>query len=191
MENFIPLRFTDRTIWRQWLVENSARAHAVWLELARKDSDKTTLMLAEAVEEAICFGWIDGKLRSKDKEHFILRFSPRQPASVWSRINRERAEVLAAQGKMTPAGLATIEEAKKRGLWDAAYTNKTPDEIPPDLADALRENPKAAANFDRFANTYRNTYTGWIASAKTQATRKKRIEEVVRRAELNLKPGMP
>ncbi len=191
MENFIPLIFTDRTIWRQWLVENSARAREVWLELARKNSDKTTLMLAEAVEEAICFGWIDGKLRSRDKEHFILRFSPRQPASVWSRINRERAEGLAAQGKMTPAGLATIEEAKKRGLWDAAYTNKTPDMIPPDLADALKENPQASANFERYANTYRNMYTGWVASAKTDETRRKRIQEVVKRASLGLKPGAP
>jgi uncharacterized protein YdeI (YjbR/CyaY-like superfamily) len=118
-----------------------------------------------------------------------LRFSPRKAKSVWSKINKEKAELLIAQGKMTNAGLAKIKEAKKNGLWEAAYTNKKKDAIPDDLEVALSQNDSAWHNFHRFANSYRNMYIGWIISAKTEETRKKRIVEVVKRSALNIKPG--
>jgi uncharacterized protein YdeI (YjbR/CyaY-like superfamily) len=109
---------------------------------------------------------------------------------VWSRINKDKAEQLIARGRMTPAGLARIEETKKNGSWDAAYTNRVRDKIPPGLEKALKENLMAWTNFKNFANTYLNRYIGWIMSAKTEATRAKRIAEVVKRSALNQKPGV-
>jgi len=185
-----PLAFENARQWRAWLEENGAAAREAWLLHCKKGSGKASLGLAEAVEEALCFGWVDGKLKSLDKDYFILRYSPRQPGSVWSKINRDRAERLISEGRMAPAGLAAVAEAKKRGAWDAAYTNKTADAPPPGLLKALEENPPARRNFEAFANTYRNMYTGWVAAAKTEETRQKRIREVVRRSALNLKPGV-
>jgi len=184
------LSFTDSQEWRKWLTENHSRQEEVWLVHYKKHSGKASIGLNGAVEEALCFGWIDGKLKSVDKERFILRYSPRKPNSVWSKINRDKAEQLIAQGRMTAAGLTKIEEAKKNGTWDAAYTNKVRDEIPSDLRKALMENTKAWNNFESFANSYRNMYIGWVIGAKTEETRRKRIIEVVKRSALNMKPGI-
>jgi uncharacterized protein YdeI (YjbR/CyaY-like superfamily) len=129
----------------------------------------------DAVAEALCFGWIDGKLKSIDEDRFILRYSPRKAKSVWSKINKEKAEKLIASGRMTADGLAKIEEAKKNGYWDAAYTNRTKYEMPDDLKKALIEDIDAWNNFENFANSYRNMYIGWVIGAKTEATRQKRI----------------
>ena len=107
----------------------------------KKGSGKQTLTLQDAVEEAICFGWIDSKLRKRNDKTFVLRFSPRKPNSVWSKINKERAEQLIASGQMSPAGLATVKEAKKNGAWDRAYTNITLDAVPTDLKEALLKEP--------------------------------------------------
>ena len=176
--------------WRKWLDGNANGAQEVWLVHYKKHSGKTSISHNDAVAEALCFGWIDGKLKSVDEDRFILRYSPRKANSVWSKINRDKAEQLIAQGRMTRAGLAKIEEAKRNGYWDAAYTNKTKDEMPADLRQALVKHTKALSNFTNFANTYRNMYIGWINSAKTEETRKKRIAEVVKRSALNRKPGI-
>jgi uncharacterized protein YdeI (YjbR/CyaY-like superfamily) len=106
---------------------------------------------------------------------------------MWSLLNRRKVERLIAEGRMTSAGLAAVREAKKRGLWEAAYTSRSKGEIPPDLKVALEEHPAAKAKFDRLANSYRNMYISWVNTAKTGATRKKRIEEVVRRVADNIK----
>ncbi len=182
--------FKDRQGWREWLEGNADTAQEVWLVHFKKRSEKVSVSHDEAVEEALCFGWIDGKLKSIDDDRFILRYSPRKAGSVWSRINRDKAERLIDQGKMTKAGQAAIEQAKKNGSWDAAYTNKIKDEIPPDLKKVLMEDSKAWENFNNFANTYRNMYTEWVNSAKTEETRKKRIIEIVKRSALNKKPGI-
>jgi len=184
------LYFQDRRGWRKWLEENSNNTQEVWLVHYKKHSNKLSVSHNDAVEEALCFGWIDGKLKSIDDDKFILRYSPRKSNSVWSKINKDNAERLIAQGKMTKAGLAKIDEAKKNGYWDTAYTNKTKDEMPEDLMKALTEDSKAWQNFGNFANSYRNMYIGWIVGAKTEATRKKRIAEVVKRSALNKKPGI-
>ena len=139
------------------------------------------------MEEAICFGWIDGKLRKVDEDSFIVRFTPRKAKSVWSKINRERAEKLVASGRMTGTGLAKINEAKKSGFWDNAYTNRIRDEVPADLKEALIAKGKAWENFQGFANTYRNMYVGWVTSAKTDETRKNRIAKVVSQSLQNKK----
>ena len=143
--------------------------------------------MEESVEEAICFGWIDGKLKRLDAERFMLRFSPRRANSVWSKINKERAERLMKSGRMTAAGLVKIEEAKKSGFWDNAYTNKTKEAIPLDLKEALMKDKKAWGNFQNFANSYRNMYIGWVNNAKTTETRVKRIQKIVQQSLHNKK----
>ena len=185
MENM--LSFTNREDWRFWLEENYEKENYVWLTLYKKKFRKKGMTLQDAVEEAICFGWIDGKLKRLDTERFILRFSPRKARSVWSKINKERAEMLLKSGKMTDAGLVKIQEAKKNGLWESAYTNKTKEEIPLDLKEALMKEKKAWDNFQRFANSYRNMYIGWVNSGKTAETRIKRIKKVVEQSLLNKK----
>jgi uncharacterized protein YdeI (YjbR/CyaY-like superfamily) len=187
MELNSALSFKDRDEWRKWLEKNYRKEKEVWLVHYKKHVGKIGIQLEEAVEEALCFGWIDGKLRKVDKERFILRYSPRKANSVWSKLNRERVERLMKAGKMTAAGLSIIEEAKKRGSWNKAYTNLKRDRIPSDLRKALAEDKKALDNFQRFANSYRNMYIQWVKSAKTGKTRRKRIEKVVKHASQNKK----
>lgn len=187
MEFNSALSFKNRDEWRKWLENNYQTEKEVWLFHYKKHVGKIGIQLEEAVEEALCFGWIDGKLRKVDDERFMLRYSPRKPDSVWSRLNREKVETLIAAGKMTAAGLSIIEEAKKRGSWDQAYTNLKRDRIPADLRKALAQDKTALDNFQRFANSYRNMYIQWVKSAKTAKTRKGRIEKVVKQAAQNKK----
>jgi len=179
--------FRNRDEWRKWLEKNHNREKEIWLIHYKKNSGKSNVTHEEAVEEAICFGWIDGKLKRIDPEKFILRYSPRKANSVWSKINKERAEKMKKLGKMTNAGLIKIEEAKKIGSWNNAYTNKKRERIPIDLKKALMEDKRAWDNFQNFANSYRNMYVGWIKGAKAVETRKKRIGKVVKQSLLNKK----
>jgi uncharacterized protein YdeI (YjbR/CyaY-like superfamily) len=181
------LRFKTSAAWRKWLQNNHDKETEAWLVIYKKGNNRTGLRYEEALEEALCFGWIDGKMKSIDKDTFILRYSPRNARSIWSQQNREKTEQLMASGKMTPAGLARVEEAKMNGTWEKAYTQKKKDEIPADLEAALSQNQIALSNFSKFANSYRNMYILWVNSAKTEATRKKRISEVVERSKLNKK----
>ncbi len=181
------LDFGDRDDWRLWLEKNHDRENQAWLIHYNRRSGKKGITLEDAVEEAICFGWIDGKLKKIDDEKYAIRFSPRKANSVWSRINRERAKRLIESGRMTKAGLAKIEEAKKSGHWTNAYTSKDKERMPSDLKEALVKDCRAWDNFRNFANTYRNMYIGWVNSAKTDITRKKRIEKVIEQSLQNKK----
>lgn len=177
----------DRNNWRNWLSQNHDKKDCIWLIVKKKNSSNLGICLEEAVEEAICFGWIDGKLQKLDDKRFLLRFSPRKANSVWSKINKERAEILIETGRMMPEGLVTIKQAKISGAWDCAYTNKTTDPVPADLEEALMKNKPAWSNFQKFTNSYRNMYIGWIAAAKTKETRTRRIERVTELSEQNKK----
>ena len=181
--------FENSREWRSWLQRSHEKEKEAWLVINKRRSHKTGISYTEALEEALCFGWIDGKLKSIDQDKFLLRFSPRIVRSVWSRINKEKAEQLIAQNRMTAAGLARIEEAKRNGLWDIAYTSRKGDEVPFDLEAALMKDEQARFNFHNFANSYRNNYISWINAAKRAETREKRISEVVERSRLNKKPG--
>jgi uncharacterized protein YdeI (YjbR/CyaY-like superfamily) len=184
------LHFRNSSEWHHWLSQHHDVEKEAWLIINKKHSSKAGIGHDKALEEALCFGWIDGILRSVDGDSFALRFSPRKAKSAWSKINKEKAELLIAQGRMTNAGSAKIEEAKKNGLWEDAYTNRKKGMIPTDLVSALSANRVAWANFHGFANSYRNMYIGWVAGAKTNETRKRRIAEVVKRSILNKKPGI-
>ena len=190
MEIGEAIYFKSNQQFRKWLTKNHAKRKEQWLGFYKKHTEKLGIQYEKAVDEATCFGWIDGKLRRVDDEKHIIRFSPRKAKSVWSKINKERAERLINGGKMTAAGFASIEEAKKSGSWEKAYTNIKRERMRPDLKKALTKNKKAWDNFQNFANSYRNMYIGWVANAKTKETRLKRIKEVVKRTEQNKKPGI-
>jgi uncharacterized protein YdeI (YjbR/CyaY-like superfamily) len=184
------LLFKNRDEWRYWLEKNHAILTEVWLIHYKKSLGKNSLNHFDAVEEALCFGWIDSKLKKIDEERFILKYFPRKSKSVWSKINKDNAEKMISLGKMTQAGFDKIKEAKKQGFWDTAYTNLVKEQLPSDLKKALVVNQIAWTNFQHFANSYRNMYIGWVKNAKNEETRKKRISKVVERSLHNKKPGV-
>jgi len=184
------LLFENKKEWRKWLVSNHSKLKEIWLIHYKKSSDKKNINHYDAVEEALCFGWIDSTLKRIDDERYVLRYTPRKEKSVWSKINKETAERMILLGKMTESGFVTIDLAKKHGLWEKAYTNKVKEELPSDLKKALCSDKIAWNNFQNFANSYRNMYIGWVKNAKTDITRTKRISEVVKRSKDNKKPGI-
>ena len=171
--------FSSQQAFEVWLTSQPADCRGLWLKIAKKASGITSISSAEAVDSALCHGWIDGQLDSFDGNYWLIRFTPRQPASKWSEINRARAQELVALGRMRPAGLKEIERAKKDGRWDAAYAAQSTAQVPDDLARSLAKNKKAKAFFEtldsknRFAILYR------IHSAKKPETRAARIEKFV------------
>jgi uncharacterized protein YdeI (YjbR/CyaY-like superfamily) len=185
----LDLEVGDRRGWRRWLEDNHTYETEAWVVIQKKRSNKKGLKYDEAVDEAICFGWIDSKMQRIDDERFRQRFSPRKRNSLWSKINRERAEKMIELGLMIGAGFEAIEEAKRNGQWDSAYTSKVTPIIPENLVEALQENNVSRENFDRFSNSVKLQYVHWIESAKREETRARRIAEVVKRAEQNIKPS--
>ena len=183
------LRPRDAAEWRRWLERHHASEPGVVLRLSKKSVPKG-LHYLEALEEALCFGWIDGKLRAHDASTFLQRFSPRRPNSVWSESNRERVERLLREGRMLPAGEATIEAARRSGAWDTAYRASRVPRTPTDLSKALRANPAAWAHFRAWAPTYRSACIRFVADAKRDATRRTRIRRVVKRAAEDKRPGI-
>ncbi|WP_406661276.1 YdeI/OmpD-associated family protein [Methanolobus sp. ZRKC3] len=181
---------TTREEWRKWLQKNHDSSKVIWLILFKKHTGEPTIPYEDAVEEALCFGWIDSKVKTVDDKRYMQKYTPRKDNSIWSAINKQRAQKLIREGRMTTAGLEKIEEAKINGKWSDPYTAKKKLPIPTELKEALMKNEMAWQNFNRFANSYRDLYIGWIADAKRSDTRKRRIEEVVKRSELNQKPGM-
>lgn len=166
--------------WRRWLRVNHAKRTEVWLVIRKKHATLDAVTYEEALDEAICFGWIDGKMRSVDDQRYILRFSPRKPGSLWSLSNRERAEKLMRLGRMAKAGLAKVEDAKRNGQWSAAYTSKEAPAIPPDLQAALDQDLDARERFGGLTHSAQTAYVVWVGQAKRPETRKKRIEQVVK-----------
>jgi uncharacterized protein YdeI (YjbR/CyaY-like superfamily) len=183
------LHAVDRGAWRAWLAEHHASAPGVWLVYYRKATGRTGVSYDEAVEEALAFGWIDSKTNPRDEEGWLQMFTPRRPGSPWSRSNKERVARLEREGRMTPAGRALVEAAKRDGSWTKldAVENL---EVPPDLAKALAANPQAEQHFNAFSPSARRHILGWIASAKRPETRAKRIAETVRLAAQNVKANM-
>lgn len=165
--------------WEAWLEEHHATESVVWLRLAKKGSGVVTVTRAEALEVALCYGWIDGQSRTQDERYWLQRFTPRSRRSKWSKVNCEAVEALIRAGRMKPAGLAAVEAAKADGRWDAAYAPPSRIEVPDDLAVALERNPAAESAFraldsrNRYAALYR------IHDAKKPETRARRIEKVV------------
>ncbi|HEX2619420.1 MAG TPA: YdeI/OmpD-associated family protein [Phototrophicaceae bacterium] len=176
----------DRQEWRAWLEQNHATAPGVWLIYYKKETGKPYFDHGDAVEEALCFGWIDSVRNTNDDESYLQFFSPRKAKSPWSKLNKTRVEMLIAEGLMTPAGLEKIEIAKQNGAW-ASYDAVEELTVPNDLAAALSENETARVNFEAFSPSSKKSILWWIESAKRPETRAKRIEETVRLAAENIR----
>jgi uncharacterized protein YdeI (YjbR/CyaY-like superfamily) len=173
------LAFPDPAAWEKWLAAEHADASGLWLKLAKKGCPHTTVSYAEALDIALCFGWIDGQKRPLDDDYWLQRFTPRKPRGKWSKINRGKAEALIAAGRMRPTGLREVEAAKADGRWDAAYDGQSTATVPDDLRQALDADADADAFFatldrgNRYAILYR------IKEAKKPETRAARIAKFV------------
>jgi uncharacterized protein YdeI (YjbR/CyaY-like superfamily) len=178
----------DRAAWRAWLEANHATARGVWLVTWRPRSGRIGLDYEAAIEEALCFGWVDSTGGRVDDERGKLYFAPRKARSVWAASNKARVERLMREGRMTPAGLAVIERAKANGSWEILDSVERL-EVPPDLAAALASSPAAAANFAAFPPSARKLYLGTIALARRPETRAQRIRTVAEAAARNERPG--
>lgn len=180
----------SREEWRSWLESYHASVQAIWLVFYKKHTGKSSLTYRDSLEEALCFGWIDGVRRSIDAEKYACRFTPRRRKSKWSAFNMKLAEKLIREGMMAPAG---FEAYKRRELHDAATRaagNSSKIRLTPEIEAALHENKTAWKNFQALAPSYRKQYAGWIQSAKRPETRLKRLEEAVRLLEENKKLGL-
>ena len=182
--------FRTREDWRAWLGENHGTAAEIWLIIRKKHVAKAGLTYLEALEEALCFGWIDGILKRIDDEKHTIRFTPRRKNSLWSEQNKKRVAKLIEEGRMTEAGLAKIQEAQANGQWEKAAVREDVTQIPAELSGALAKNAAARRNFERLAPCYRKQFLSWIGSAKRDQTRCARVAEAVRLLAGNRRLGM-
>jgi uncharacterized protein YdeI (YjbR/CyaY-like superfamily) len=173
------LAFADPPAFDAWLASQGSIAPGIWLRLAKKGAPERTLTKSEAIDVALCHGWIDGQLNTYDDHFWLIRFTPRKPRSKWSELNRRRATELLAEGRMRAAGLARIEMAKSDGRWDVAYAPASAAEAPPDLAAALDANPKAAAFFATLTGANRYAILYRIGAVKTPEARARKITRFV------------
>lgn len=165
--------------WEAWLDDHHADSPGVWIKMAKKDSGIESVNHPGAVERALCFGWIDGRREALDDRYFLQRFGPRRPRSNWSRINREKAEQLIAEGMMRPAGLSEVERAKADGRWERAYDSQSRSTVPDDLQRELDSRPKAKASFDQLTSQNRYAILYQLQDAKKPETRARRLAKFV------------
>ena len=171
--------FPSPQTWETWLEANHDTSPGVWLKIAKKDSGERTVSYSDALEVALCFGWIDGQKAALDDTHWLQRFTPRRARSKWSRINRDKASALIESGQMRPAGLREVELARADGRWDAAYEGQRSSTVPPDLAAALAANDEARAFFGKLSSANRYAILYRVNEAKRPETRARRIATFV------------
>jgi len=183
----------NRKSWREWLQLNHSTSPGVWVIYYKKQSGKHNVNYDEAVEEALCFGWIDSAPRKLDSNRAMLKFTPRKAKSAWSQLNKTRVKKLIQQRLMTAAGHSKIKQAKKDGSWNkltASDLHVNRKSLPDELFSALKKNKRALENFKNFAPGYRKRFLFWIDSAKRKETREARIKQTVLMAIANQKPGL-
>ena len=173
------IAFKSQPAFDRWLASQTAEGRGLWLKIAKKSSGIASISRAEAVDTALCHGWIDGQLDSFDGDYWLIRFTPRQSTSLWSEKNRARALELVALGRMRPAGLSEIERARKDGRWDKAYAAQSTAQVPDDLGQALSKSRKAQAFFDTLDSHNRYAILYRIHNARKPETRSARIEKFV------------
>jgi uncharacterized protein YdeI (YjbR/CyaY-like superfamily) len=174
-----PVAFATAAAWRAWLADHHASATGLWLKIAKKAAAEGTLSYAEALDEALCFGWIDAQTRGLDDDYWLKRFTPRKRDSRWSKINTQKAEALIAAGRMQPAGLAEIDRARADGRWTAAYAGPRSITVPDDLAAALAANPAAAEFFATLNSINRYAILYRIGTVKRPETRARKIAQYI------------
>jgi len=173
------LLFASADEFEVWLEDHHAEPGGIWLQIAKKGAPEPSVTYAEAVELALCFGWIDGQRRALDATHFLQRFTPRRPRGRWSKINREKAEALIADERVRPAGMAEIEAARADGRWEAAYEGQRTAKVPDDLQRELDANPAAAAFFAELDSANRYAIVYRLGEAKKPETRERRLRKFV------------
>jgi uncharacterized protein YdeI (YjbR/CyaY-like superfamily) len=183
------LRVTSRDRWRAWLASHYQSETEVWLIYYKKHTGKPRIPYDHAVEEALCFGWIDSIVKRIDDEKFAQKFTPRRDCTKWSALNKRRVRKLIREGRMTEAGLAKIDLATLGEEPQTKQSNGAP-EIPRFVTQALTASPRAWENFQKLAPSYRRLYIGWIMDAKKEATRQRRLREAVSLLEQNKKLGL-
>jgi uncharacterized protein YdeI (YjbR/CyaY-like superfamily) len=171
--------FKSKEDWAVWLDQNHGESTGLWLQMAKKGSKLQSVTYAEALEIALCYGWIDGQKRPQDEEMWLQRFLPRCAKSVWSKINREKAVALMASGQMKPAGVAAVEQAKQAGRWDTAYDSPRSAAVPSDFQAALNASPKAKAFFETLDKANRYALLWRIQTVKKTETRVRKIAHFV------------
>ncbi len=171
--------FPSQADWEAWLEEHHAAAPEVWVKFAKKGSGVQSVSYGEAVESALCFGWIDGQMKSLDERFYLQRFTPRRRRSAWSKVNVEKATALIEAGRMRPAGLAEVERAKADGRWDAAYAGQRSASVPDDLERELDTRPAAKAFFAGLSSQNRYAILYRLQDAKKPETRERRLRKFV------------
>jgi uncharacterized protein YdeI (YjbR/CyaY-like superfamily) len=186
----MELYLKNRKEWHKWLEDNHSTSDEVWLIYYKKPSGKPRIPYNDAVEEALCFGWIDGKIKRINEDYYIQRFTPRRSGSRWSKYNIERVQKLIKEGLMKPEGLEAFKKVLDKP--ELIYENRTDGDpvIPDDLINAFNNNGLAYNNFLKFSPSARRIYVDWLNSAKLAETRPKRIEKIIMFAERNIRPGM-
>ena len=173
------LTFASQAEWESWLGQNGGTSTGAWLRLAKKGAGQRTVSYEEAVESALCHGWIDGQKKAESEQYWLQRFTPRSAKSIWSKINKDKAEALIVAGRMRRAGLREIEKAKQDGRWEAAYTSASNAIVPDDLQAALDANPKAAKFFATLNSRNRYAILFRIQNARKPETRARKIAEFI------------
>ncbi len=175
----IEKRFASQEAMRKWLLANHAKSKGIWMVFAKKGMKPVTVSYTEAVDEALCFGWIDGQKMSRDVSTYKLRFTPRSPRSIWSQVNQKKVADLEAAGRMQEAGRAAIANAKANGQWDKAYASQSKAQAPEDLLAALARIPKAQAFYATLKSASRYAIYYRLQSVKKAETRERKIREFV------------
>ncbi|CAG7625019.1 hypothetical protein PAESOLCIP111_02682 [Paenibacillus solanacearum] len=179
-DNELPVLYCrDQTEFEQWLERHHADSPGIRLRMAKKDAGMDSVTYAEALECALCYGWIDSQKEAYDDKTWVQRFTPRKPKSIWSKVNKDKVERLIAEGRMKAAGLAAIDEAKRNGQWDKAYASQSTAEIPDDLAAALEASPPAKAFYDSLDKQNQYAIKFRIHQVKKQETRERRIRQFI------------
>ena len=173
------LIFEDQAAWEAWLETHGQVSSGVWLRIAKKSAGQATVSYAQALEGALCHGWIDGQKRAENEHYWLQRFTPRTAKSIWSKINKAKAEALIAEGRMRPAGLREVDRARGDGRWDAAYASARTSAVPDDLQQALDANPKAKTFFATLNGANRYAILFRIQTVKKAETRARKIAQFV------------
>ena len=175
LANIPIIAFADTNAWKTWLDKNHADPIGVWIKIAKKNSGIRSVTYAEALDEALCYGWIDGLKRSYDEQYFLQKFTPRRKRSLWSKVNIGKVETLIGAGRMQTAGMAQIELAKADGRWDAAYESQANATVPDDLIAALEQSPTAKAFFESLTKAEKYSVLWRLMTATTPQIRNKRL----------------
>ena len=182
MKNSVDLPvmpFKTQQVWKEWLEENHTEAKGIWLKIAKKEARTSSVSYAEALDSALCYGWIDGQKAAFDDKYWLQKFTPRTAKSIWSKVNCSKAEALIAEGRMQPAGLRQVELAKSDGRWERAYESQSKITIPDDFQSELDKNPKAKDFFSTLDSANRYAFLYRIQAAKKPETRSAKIQKFV------------